>query len=185
MLMQNFFNSTISTNPERLADLLQESRPVRKYAERLVKTQLSEDLGEIIEKANHLTDAIANCLDCIEPHQPTSTNPMPFLLPAGNSCDEIRHSCSKGTHLYVQRMAYTHHGIYLGDDFVIHYDDGSVMVVELEDFADTGWIYIKNSVKTYSDARIVQRAQSRFGEAQYHLLFNNCEHFAEWCRNGD
>ncbi|WP_363320044.1 lecithin retinol acyltransferase family protein, partial [Anaeromusa sp.] len=19
----------------------------------------------------------------------------------------------------------------------------------------------------------------------YHLLFNNCEHFAEWCRNGD
>lgn len=98
-----------------------------------------------------------------------------------NSCDEIRHSCSKGTHLYEQRMAYTHHGIYLGDDFVIHYDD----VVELEDFADNGWIYLKNSVKTYSDAWIVQRAKSRFGESQYHLLFNNCEYFAEWCRNGD
>ena len=99
MMMQSFFSSTAPTTPGRLADLLQISRPVRKRAEHLVKTHLSEDLGEVIEKANHLTDAIANCLDCIEPHQPTSTNPMPFLLPAGNSCDEIRHSCSKGTHL--------------------------------------------------------------------------------------
>lgn len=185
MMMQSFFSPVISTRQARLADLLQVSRPVRKQAERLVKTHLSEDLGEVIEKANHLTDAIANCLDSIEPHRPTSTNPIPFLLPSGNSCAEIRHSCSKGAHLYVRRIAYSHHGIYLGGDYVIHYDDGMVMVVELEDFANNGLIHIKNSVKTYSDDKIVQRAQSRFGESHYHLMFNNCEHFAEWCRNGD
>ncbi len=32
---------------------------------------------------------------------------------------------------------------------------------------------------------ILQRAHSRLGENRYHLLTNNCEHFAEWSRYGE
>jgi hypothetical protein len=31
---------------------------------------------------------------------------------------------------------------------------------------------------------VVDRAMSRLGERQYNLLFNNCEHFASWCKIG-
>ncbi len=31
---------------------------------------------------------------------------------------------------------------------------------------------------------VVQRAESRLGERKYNMLFNNCEHFANWCKTG-
>jgi hypothetical protein len=31
---------------------------------------------------------------------------------------------------------------------------------------------------------VVSRAKSRLGEQKYNLLFNNCEHFATWCKTG-
>ncbi|MAG34447.1 MAG: hypothetical protein CL908_26550 [Deltaproteobacteria bacterium] len=31
---------------------------------------------------------------------------------------------------------------------------------------------------------IVARAESRLGEGGFDFLFNNCEHFASWCRTG-
>jgi hypothetical protein len=30
----------------------------------------------------------------------------------------------------------------------------------------------------------IERAESRLGEKKYNLLFNNCEHFATWCKTG-
>ena len=36
----------------------------------------------------------------------------------------------------------------------------------------------------YSPEETIQRARSRMGEEQYSLLFNNCEHFAIWCKTG-
>jgi hypothetical protein len=30
----------------------------------------------------------------------------------------------------------------------------------------------------------LRRAMSRLGEHNYNLLFNNCEHFAHWCKTG-
>jgi len=30
----------------------------------------------------------------------------------------------------------------------------------------------------------LRRAMSRLGEQNYNLLFNNCEHFAHWCKTG-
>ena len=33
-------------------------------------------------------------------------------------------------------------------------------------------------------ARALARAESRLGEGEYDLVFNNCEHFANWCRTG-
>ena len=36
----------------------------------------------------------------------------------------------------------------------------------------------------YSPEETVQRARSKIGEKQYNLVFNNCEHFAVWCKTG-
>lgn len=38
--------------------------------------------------------------------------------------------------------------------------------------------------KIYSPEETVQRALSKIGEDKYHLVFNNCEHFAIWCKTG-
>ena len=36
----------------------------------------------------------------------------------------------------------------------------------------------------YSPEETVQRAKSKIGERRYNLVFNNCEHFAVWCKTG-
>ncbi len=36
----------------------------------------------------------------------------------------------------------------------------------------------------YSTEETVERAKSRLGETKYNLAFNNCEHFALWCKTG-
>jgi predicted ATPase len=36
----------------------------------------------------------------------------------------------------------------------------------------------------YSGRETVERARSRLGEDKYNLVFNNCEHFAVWCKTG-
>jgi hypothetical protein len=38
--------------------------------------------------------------------------------------------------------------------------------------------------KLYSPEETVQRALGRLGENKYNLVFNNCEHFAIWCKTG-
>lgn len=36
----------------------------------------------------------------------------------------------------------------------------------------------------YPPNATIRRAKSRLGEEKYNLLFNNCEHFAIWCKTG-
>jgi hypothetical protein len=36
----------------------------------------------------------------------------------------------------------------------------------------------------YSGKETVERARSRLGEGKYNPVFNNCEHFAVWCKTG-
>lgn len=38
--------------------------------------------------------------------------------------------------------------------------------------------------KLYSPEETVRRARSKLGESEYNLIFNNCEHFAIWCKTG-
>ena len=38
--------------------------------------------------------------------------------------------------------------------------------------------------KLFSAEETVERAKSRLGENKYSLAFNNCEHFALWCKTG-
>jgi len=97
-----------------------------------------------------------------------------------------------GDHLVTPRMGFTHHGIYLGDQQVMHYAgyiDGRgkkpVMIVTLSRF-DNGFGYWVEAPHTrrFSAQEAVHRAYSRLGENNYHLLFNNCEHFVNWCISG-
>ena len=97
-----------------------------------------------------------------------------------------------GAHLVTPRDRYTHHGIYVGDRSVIHYAGfsrswhaGPVEEVNVIEFASGHPLYIVDHPHArYSAHQIVQRARSRLGEQDFHLLNNNCEHFCNWCISG-
>ncbi|WP_019672875.1 lecithin retinol acyltransferase family protein [Psychrobacter lutiphocae] len=94
-----------------------------------------------------------------------------------------------GDHLVTKRLGYTHHGIYLGRNKVIHYAGfcegfkaGKVEITSFEKFSQQKPTYVLSHPKRkYSAKHIIERAKSRLNEDKYHLLFNNCEHFVNWC----
>jgi hypothetical protein len=105
---------------------------------------------------------------------------------------------ARGDHLYVLRGygAYTHHGIDCGDGTVIHYKEGEAIARTSMAFFSRGE---QVGVQVYgaadpSDSRserlcqrpddVIKRAESRIGERDYNLVFNNCEHFVLWCKTG-
>jgi len=74
-----------------------------------------------------------------------------------------------------------HHGIYVGNDKVIHARKGhGVTLTSLTDFAYGKPVEI---VKTPSNpihcSQVLQRSRSCLG-VPYHLLAFNCEHFSSW-----
>ena len=101
---------------------------------------------------------------------------------------------AKGDRIYVYRNLwqldglYQHHGIDCGDGTVIHYRKPSETIerTSIETFAKGNPVYVAE----YGDGfgyipdAVVERAESRLGEHKYNLLFNNCEHFASWCKTG-
>jgi hypothetical protein len=97
-----------------------------------------------------------------------------------------------GAHLTTSRRGYTHHGMYVGHDRVVHYSGlsgfwqgGPVEEVSLSRFAVGRPVQIVDHDRSpYSPEEIVRRARSRIGENDYRLLTNNCEHFCNWCLCG-
>lgn len=95
-------------------------------------------------------------------------------------------------HLVSSRHFYKHHGIHIGDGRVIHYsglsdgfDSGPVAEVSISEFcASNGYQIRYHNHPTFSPDEIIARAQSRVDESDYNLLFNNCEHFVNWCIYG-
>ncbi len=109
----------------------------------------------------------------------------------------------------VNRITYLHFGIYIGDSRVIHYQgDGDIginnYVVEtsMQEFISGQSEYfaldfkhineevidnfgVERFEKIYSSWETVERAKSKLYKGDYHLLFNNCEHFASWCKIGN
>jgi hypothetical protein len=92
-------------------------------------------------------------------------------------------------HLQVPRRhgLFTHHGIDLGDGTVAHYLEGrEILRSPREEFSRSEPI----SVVSYGEGDCspagvtLRRAMGRLGEQNYNLLFNNCEHFAHWCKTG-
>ncbi len=105
----------------------------------------------------------------------------------------------KGDHIRVNRVVYYHHGIYVSDNKVIHYNtegDGDglsgnakVLCTSLDDFLEGGKCQVRNyssyEKKLLFPAGIIaKRAKGKLGEKGYNLVFNNCEHFANWCALG-
>ncbi|WP_204102569.1 MULTISPECIES: lecithin retinol acyltransferase family protein [Spirulina sp. CCY15215] len=99
---------------------------------------------------------------------------------------------AKGDQIYTlreflnQEGLYQHHGIDCGDGTVIHYRKPSETIerTSLATFARGNPIYRKNYPTAFIPDTVVRRAESRLGEKRYNLLFNNCEHFANWCKTG-
>ena len=81
---------------------------------------------------------------------------------------------------------YQHHGIDCGDGTVIHYRKPSAIIdrTSIATMAQGSKIYVKQYQTCFIPEVVIRRAESRLGEQKYNLLFNNCEHFANWCKTG-
>ncbi|BEV35454.1 lecithin retinol acyltransferase family protein [Synechococcus sp. M16CYN] len=92
-----------------------------------------------------------------------------------------------GDHLQVPRQhgLFNHHGIDLGDNTVAHYLEGrEILRSPFKDFSQAEPITVIKYQQPLSAGITIRRAMSRIGEQNYNLLFNNCEHFATWCKTG-
>jgi len=97
-----------------------------------------------------------------------------------------------GDHIRVYRTGYYHHGIDLGDGYIIHYTgevgrkkNAAIKMTTMRTFLKGGQLEIINYDKCSSAHDVAQRARDRMGESNYSLLFNNCEHFAFYCKTGE
>lgn len=97
---------------------------------------------------------------------------------------------ARGDHLYVQRgRHYTHHGIDCGDGTVIHHigPRGRLRHIgrtSMEAFASGSEVRVRTHVDRLDPETTVRSAEARLGSRDYHLVRNNCEHFASWCCTG-
>ncbi len=97
-----------------------------------------------------------------------------------------------GSHIVTPRTGYTHHGIYAGEDLVIHYSGlsdgltaGPIEITTLELFLNGQDLRIRRySNPKFLGKSVVDRARSRIGENNYDLQANNCEHFCTWAVTG-
>jgi hypothetical protein len=97
-----------------------------------------------------------------------------------------------GSHLVSPRQDYEHHGIYVGNDKVIHFggfdksaEEGEIVLTSMDTFCkgmscriETHWL------RVFDEHESVLRAHSRLGERGYCAMTNNCEHFVSWCISG-
>lgn len=97
-----------------------------------------------------------------------------------------------GSHLVTVRSHYNHHGIYAGNNNVIHYsgksigiDAGPVEMVSLDEFCGgEQYAIVVHKKPKFKSNDALRRAKSRIGEECYSLFNNNCEHFCNWCIEG-
>lgn len=97
-----------------------------------------------------------------------------------------------GAHIVTPRLGYTHHGIYVGNGRVVHYSGlakdlkpGAITEITLDAFTLGKKFIIKSHAQPFSTQQVVRRARSRIGENNYSVFANNCEHFCNWCIEGD
>ena len=92
-----------------------------------------------------------------------------------------------GDHLVTPRTGYTHHGLYIGNQEVIHYDgkfgsdSGRITKVTLAEFCEGASCRVRDyPLRVYGRKESVERASQRLGESDYNLVLNNCEQFVAW-----
>lgn len=152
-----------------------ESEKIRRETEKIAEV-IHPVLGKTVKGVNNLGDTIGNFTDSI------GLGVLRTLFSSEVNKLEI------GDHLFVQRVGYTHHGLYIGNGRIIHYLLERIKEDSLEVFADGAKIHRKDDTESpiiYSVDTVVLRAYRRYGEDNYNLLINNCESFVRWCRNGN
>jgi hypothetical protein len=102
---------------------------------------------------------------------------------------------ARADHIYVLCLLpvpFQHHGIDCGDGTVIHYtgklgsnQDPEVKREPLSTFSGGAAVLVVAYSSAHSPDEVLRRAESRLGEKSYNLVWNNCEHFARWCKTGD
>lgn len=147
-------------------------------------TDISQNLGDL---SRDFLDPKNIFQDLDENIQTTIKNPVDAV-----NYDRFLHLSSTANrtpqladHLITYRLGFTHHGLYIGNNQVIHYEKGSIHYDSMENFTknmDTFVLPEEESPLRYSPEEVINRGKSRLGEDQYHLIFNNCEHFVRWCR---
>ena len=103
-----------------------------------------------------------------------------------------------GDVLSVNRGIYKHYGVYVGNDTVVHFSGGEgfelsakracIRKTSLENFRKNDEIQIETRCcESYSRKETVMRTLGAVGteKGKYALPWNNCEHFANWCRYGE
>ena len=91
-------------------------------------------------------------------------------------------SIALASHLISPRTGYNHHGLYVGNNTVIHLTrTGIIEAVPMHDFTDGNGYKIQKYHSKFSHREIIERAKSRLGNNNYSLIFNNCEHYISWC----
>lgn len=126
--------------------------------------------------------------------------PLIFDVPNEEQEIWVKRKPSKGNHIKVNRGMYTHHGVYINDDEVIHFtgtEDDSVLDWAKNEVIKTNIDYFLRGgqleIKEYTDDElqdlypvdhIVAYARACLGDKGYNLVFNNCEHFANICTLG-
>ncbi len=109
---------------------------------------------------------------------------------------------SMGDMVRVQLGGIYHYGIYVSDDEVIQFGlapgvrqlipdtDICVLSSDVDVFLAGGFLEVavadrRERKKHHSPKETVKIARSRIGERGYHILYNNCEHFAYECLTGE
>jgi Lecithin retinol acyltransferase len=98
-----------------------------------------------------------------------------------------------GAHLVTPRLCFAHHGIYTGGGRVIHYGGlghrllrGPVEEISLARFTRGRRAWVRtHDLPRFGSPDVIRRARSRVGEDCYRVFSNNCEHFCEWCLQGE
>ncbi len=108
---------------------------------------------------------------------------------------------AQGDHLFVWRrhrgIPFQHHAIDIGDGTVVHFTDGAGGVagpgMDANRFAigrtpreeltpeGRGTLHTVRHEQPLPAEEVVTRAIESVGRQGYHLVFDNCEHFANWC----
>jgi hypothetical protein len=105
--------------------------------------------------------------------------------------EEVRCMPQPGDHIKTARTGYEHHGIYVGENEVIHYSGdktksgATIRRDTLGVFSQGRPVEVVMYGLRFGGTEAVSRAVSRLEENGYSLVGNNCEHFARWCVTGD
>ncbi len=101
----------------------------------------------------------------------------------------------RGDHIKVRRygLLYSHHGIDLGEGRIVHFGEpgkeapqAAVRITDMDDVVKGGQPVVVDYGTDHSlePEESVRLALAEVGGMGYNLAFNNCEHFATYCKTG-